>query len=62
MTNVPKIRIPRLHDLLSRPLGCLTGHPLQAFNELFDQFDQTYLRTLVPSKLLYATLLELLIV
>nr|TKW02610.1 hypothetical protein SEVIR_8G251600v2 [Setaria viridis] len=41
MTNVPKIRIPRLHDLLSRPLGCLTGHPLQAFNELFDQFDQT---------------------
>lgn len=41
MTNVPKIRIPRLRDLLSRPLGCLTGHPLQAFNELFDQFDQT---------------------
>ncbi|XP_022684900.1 uncharacterized protein LOC101760256 [Setaria italica] len=41
MTNVPKIRIPRLRDLLARPLGCLTGHPLQAFNELFDQFDQT---------------------
>ncbi|CAL5000491.1 unnamed protein product [Urochloa decumbens] len=41
MTDVPTFHLPRMRDLLSRPLGCLTGRPLQAFLGFFEQFDQT---------------------
>ncbi|CAL4984744.1 unnamed protein product [Urochloa decumbens] len=41
MTDVPMFHLPRMRDLLSRPLGCLTGRPLQAFLGFFEQFDQT---------------------
>ena len=38
-----QFQVPRMRDLLSPQLGCLTGLPLQAFHGIFDQFDQTLL-------------------
>lgn len=42
-TGITQINVPRLRDLLLRPLGCLTGRPLKAFQEMFDRFDSSLL-------------------
>lgn len=43
MRNVHQIRVPRMRDLLSRPLARLSGQPLEAILGVFDQFDLTIL-------------------
>ncbi|WVZ71085.1 hypothetical protein U9M48_019709, partial [Paspalum notatum var. saurae] len=39
--QIPEVQIPRLRDLLSRPLGCLTGPTSHIVECLFDIFDTT---------------------
>ncbi|CAL5032465.1 unnamed protein product [Urochloa decumbens] len=40
-SRIPQLHIPRMRDLLSTQLGFLSGRPLQAFLQMFDQFDLT---------------------
>ncbi|CAL4982194.1 unnamed protein product [Urochloa decumbens] len=40
-SGIPQLHIPRMRDLLSTQLGFLSGRPLQAFLQMFDQFDLT---------------------
>ncbi|WVZ91351.1 hypothetical protein U9M48_037538 [Paspalum notatum var. saurae] len=42
--QIPEVQIPRLRDLLSRPLGCLTGPTSHIVERLFDIFDTTIMR------------------
>ncbi|CAO2038600.1 unnamed protein product [Urochloa humidicola] len=40
-SGIPHLHVPRMRDLLSTQLGFLSGRPLQAFLQMFDQFDLT---------------------
>ncbi|CAL4892648.1 unnamed protein product [Urochloa decumbens] len=39
--RTPELHIPRMRDLLATQLGFLSGRPLKAFLQMFDQFDLT---------------------
>lgn len=41
MTNAQQICIPHMHDLLSRPMAHLRGHPLEALTKVLDHFHLT---------------------
>ncbi|WVZ90261.1 hypothetical protein U9M48_036576 [Paspalum notatum var. saurae] len=44
--QIPEVQLPRLRDLLSRPLGCLTAPTTHIVKRLFDMFDTTIMGNL----------------
>ncbi|WVZ91968.1 hypothetical protein U9M48_038070, partial [Paspalum notatum var. saurae] len=44
--QIPEVQLPRLRDLLSRSLGCLTAPTTHIVEHLFDMFDTTIMRNL----------------
>ncbi|WVZ94601.1 hypothetical protein U9M48_040473, partial [Paspalum notatum var. saurae] len=44
--QIPEVQLPRLRDLLSRPLGCLTAPTTHIVERLFDMFDTTIMGNL----------------